>query len=402
MRVGKGAVRLFVGISELYTPFRRVPQAAVAVAEGRVRWVGPESEMPEEFRGWHREDLGGRGVLPGFVDAHTHLVYAGNRLEEYLRRARGESYEAILASGGGIHVTVRATQAASEDELLCLARERLRILLAGGVTTVEVKSGYGLSVEGELRQLRVIQRLQGAGPCRVVPTLLLHAVPWGWSREAHVQAVVDELVPEVASEGLAEAVDVFCDRGGFTLEETRRILECAAEHGMPVKAHAEQFEWTGAARLVAELGGLSADHLEVSTPDDWRVLAERGTAAVLLPGAAVVLRKRVPNARAMWDAGVTVAVATDHNPGSSPLWSLLLALQLAVALGGLTVEEALVAGTANAGRALGRPELGRLEPGSPADFVVVDSPHALEPFYWWGRAPIHSVYVGGIRVYPHQ
>ncbi|MFN3286681.1 MAG: imidazolonepropionase [bacterium] len=395
-------MRLFVGISELFTPFQRIPRAALAVLEGRVQWVGPEYEVPEDFWRWPREDLGGRGVLPGLVDAHTHLVYAGHRLEEYLRRARGEPYEEILASGGGIHVTVGATQAASEDELLGLARERIQVLLTGGVTTVEVKSGYGLSVEEELRLLRVIRRLGAEGPCRVVPTLLLHTVPSGWKREPYVRVVTDELIPQVAAQGLAEAVDVFCDRGGFTLEETQRILECAVTHGMRVKAHAEQFERTGAARLVAELGGLSADHLEVSTPDDWRVLAQRGTAAVLLPGAAVVLRKPVPNARAMWDAGVTVAVATDHNPGSSPLWSLLLALQLAVSLGGLTVEEALVAGTANAGRALGRPELGRLEPGSPADFVVVDSPQALEAFYWWGRVLVHSVYVGGNRVYPHQ
>lgn len=395
-------MRLFVGISELFTPFQRIPRAALAVLDGRVHWVGPASEMPEEVRSWPREDLGGRGVLPGLVDAHTHLVYAGNRLEEYLRRARGEPYEVILASGGGIHVTVRATQAASEDELLCLARERMQVLLAGGVTTVEVKSGYGLSVEEELKQLRVIQRLAAEGPCRVVPTLLLHTVPSGWERQPYVQVVTDQLIPEVAAQGLAEAVDVFCDRGGFTVEETRRILECALMHGMRIKVHAEQFERTGAARLVAELGGLSADHLEVSTPEDWRILAQRGTVAVLLPGAAVVLRKPVPNARAMWDAGVTVAVATDHNPGSSPLCSLPLALQLAVALGGLTVEEALVAGTANAGRALGRPDLGRLEPGTPADFVVVDSHDGLEPFYWWGKTPIHSVYVGGVRVYPHQ
>lgn len=400
--MGRGSVRLFVGISELYTPFRRVPRAALAVLEGRIHWVGPASEMPEEMRLWPGEDLGGRAVLPGLVDAHTHLVYAGNRLEEYLRRARGEPYEVILASGGGIYVTVQATQAASENELFSLASERIRILLAGGVTTVEVKSGYGLSVEEELKQLRVIQRLGEQGPCRVVPTLLLHTIPAGWARENYVRAVTDELIPEVAAQGLAEAVDVFCDRGGFTLEETRRILECALAHGMRIKAHAEQLEWTGAARLVAELGGLSADHLEVSTPDDWRILAERGTVAVVLPGAAVVLRKSVPNARAMWDAGVTVAVATDHNPGSSPLYSLPLALQLAVALGGLTVEEALVAGTANAGRALGRPDVGRLEPGALADFVVVDSPAGLESLYWWGKNLIHSVYVGGVRVYPHQ
>ncbi|GBD28267.1 Imidazolonepropionase [bacterium HR31] len=394
-------MKVFVGISELYTPFRRVVQAALAVREGAVCWLGPEAEIPEEYRRWPREHLGGRGVLPGLVDAHTHLVYAGSRLDEYVRRARGEDYEAILASGGGIHATVRATQAASEDELFALALGRMRRLLAGGVTTVEVKSGYGLAVEHELKLLRVIARLRAEGPCRVVPTLLVHTVPLGWDRAEYVRAVTEELIPQ-AARGLAEAVDVFCDRGGLTLEETERVLSSALRHGLRVKAHAEQFEHTGAARLVAELGGLSADHLELSTPEDWAVLARRGTVAVLLPGAAVVLRKPVPDARAMWDSGVTVAVATDHNPGSSPLCSLPLALQLSVALGGLTVEEALMAGTAHAARALGQPTLGRLEVGAAADFVVVDSQHALDPFYWWGDSRVHSVYVGGVQVYGHQ
>jgi len=395
-------VKVLTGISELYTPFRRLRQAALAVRAGEVCWVGPEAEVPEEYCAWPREDLGGRGVLPGFVDAHTHLVYAGNRLEEYVRRARGESYEAILESGGGIHATVRATQAATEEELLAVARRRLMSLVAGGTTTVEVKSGYGLVAEHELRLLRVIARLRAEGPCRVVPTLLVHTVPLGWDRETYVRMVTEQLIPQVAAAGLAEAVDVFADRGGFDLDETRRILEAAKQHGLKVKAHAEQFQWTGAARLVAEMGGLSADHLEVSRPEDWQVLARRGVPAVVLPGAAVVLRKPFPDLRAMWDAGVKVAVATDHNPGSSPVCSLVLALQLAVALGGLTVEEAVVAGTANAARALGKPALGRLEPGAAADLVVVDSADALEPLYWWGTSPIHSVYVAGVRVYPHQ
>lgn len=395
-------MRVFVGITELYTPFQRIPEAALVVGDGLVRWVGSESELPQQYRVWPRQDLGDRGVLPGLIDAHTHLVYAGNRLEEYVWRSRGVPYEAILESGGGIHATVRATQAASEDHLLSLARTRLRSWLAGGVTTVEVKSGYGLTADGELKLLRVVNRLRGEGPARVVPTLLVHTVPLGWDRATYVRMVTEELIPQVASEGLAEAVDVFTDRGGFDLDETRRILEAAVGHGLRIKAHAEQFFWTGAARLVAHMGGLSADHLEVSTPEDWQALAQRGTVAVVLPGAAVVLRKPVPDARAMWDAGVTVAVATDHNPGSSPLCSLLLALQLAVSLGRLTVEEALVAGTANAARALGRPTLGRLEPGAAADFVVVDSPHALEPLYWWADPRIHSVYVGGVKVYSHQ
>ncbi|MDR7435827.1 MAG: imidazolonepropionase [Armatimonadota bacterium] len=395
-------MKVFTGISALYTPFERLEQAAIAVRDGRISWMGPEGALPAEYRSWPREDLGGRGVLPGLVDAHTHLVYAGSRLEEYLRRAQGESYEAFLEAGGGIHRTVRATQAASEEELLNLARARLRKLLAGGVTTVEIKSGYGLTVEHEIRLLRVIRRLGEEGPCRVFPTFLAHVIPTGWEREAYIQAITEELIPEVARGRLAEAVDVFCDRGGFTLDETRQILEAALRHGLRIKAHAEQFERTGATRLLSELGGLSADHLEATIPEDWKALAQSGTVGVILPVAAVVLRKPLPDARRMWDAGVKVAVATDHNPGSSPVYSLLLALQLAVALGGLSVEEALVAGTANAALALGKPELGRLINGAMADFLVVNSREALELFYWWGDSMVHSVYVAGERVYPHQ
>lgn len=392
-------MRLFTGIAELLTPGERIADAVLAVEEGRVAWRGAASDLPERYAAAARTDLGGRGVLPGLVDGHTHLIYAGSRVGEHRRRARGESYEAILEAGGGIHTTVAATNAAGEDELFELARARAATFLRGGVTTLEVKSGYGLEPDAELRMLRVARRLGDALPQRVVPTFLAHVVPKDRPRERYLDVLTGELIPEVARNGLAEAVDVFCDLGAFTLAEARRVLEAGLEHGLEVKAHAEQLEPTGAARLVAELGGLSADHLERAGPADWRALAAAGTVGTLLPGAALLLRKPLPDARAMWDAGVKVAVATDHNPGSSPVTSLLLMLQLTSALGGLALEEALAAGTAHAADALGHPELGRLEPGAAADFLVTTGPEALRPLTEWGPAPLDAVYVGGEAVW---
>jgi len=386
---------IFTGISELYTPTERLTQAALAVSEGEIVWLGPESALPESYRGWPTTGLGERGVLPGLVDSHTHLVWAGDRLEEYLRRARGESYEAILLAGSGIHQTVSATQQASEDELYELAQARARVLLQGGVTALEVKSGYGLSLEHELKMLRVIRRLRQAGPQRITATLLAHVIPSGVKRDGYLEMFTTELIPEVARTGLAEALDVFIDEGAFSVAEGRRVFEAARRHGLAIKGHAEQLTHTGATRLICELGGLSADHLEQATEQDWRALAGSGTVGTLLPLAALLLRKPFPEARAMWDLGVKVAVATDHNPGSSPLFSLLLALQLTVALGGLSVEEALVAGTRHAADALGQVCWGRLTPGAVADFVVVDGPQALTPLYHWGHAPIAGVYVAG-------
>ncbi len=390
---------VFAGISELYTPRQRLEHAALAVEMGRLAWVGPQSELAPQFRDWPQTNLGGRGVVPGIVDAHTHLVYGGNRLGEYLKRARGESYEAILAAGGGIYSTVRATAAATEEELYEQAAARAALFLAQGVTTLEIKSGYGLEPQAELKMLRVIQKLKETLPQRVFPTLLAHVVPGGWEREEYVAMFARELVPEVARSGLAEAVDVFCDHGAFTLEETRRILEAALSQGLKVKVHAEQIAHTGATKLAAELGALSADHLEQSTPADWQALAKSGTVGTVLPGAAVILRKPFPHARAMWDAGVRVAIATDHNPGSSPLYSPWLGMQLTMSLGHLSAEEALIAHTQHAALALGRTDLGRIEVGAQADFVVVDSGNALEALYRWGHTPVHSVYIAGARVW---
>ncbi len=391
------ATTLFTGIGELYTPFERVPDAALAVRAGTVQWCGPSDAVPAPLRAAPGVDLGGRAVLPGLVDAHTHLVWAGSRVEDHRRRAAGERYEDILAAGGGIHATVRATRDADDDALLGLARARAATFLAGGVTTLEVKSGYGLTVAGELRLLEVVRRLGRSVPQRIVPTLLIHLPPPGRGRLRALEDVIEELLPEVHRRALAEAVDVFIDDGAFTLHEGRRLLEAARSLGLPIKAHAEQLSHTGAARLVAELGGLSADHLELAREDDLRALARAGSVATLLPGAALLLRSRLPSAAMLRASGVKVAIASDHNPGSSPLYGLLPALRLAAPMTGLSLEEVLVAGTAHAADALARPRLGRLQEGARADFVVVDGPEALLPLVAWGAPSIRDRYIGGVR-----
>jgi len=387
--------RVFTGISDLFTPARRLGDAAMVVEEGVVSWIGPRKELPLSYREQPHQHLGDRGVLPGLVDSHTHLVWAGDRLEEYRLRACGARYEEILEAGGGIYHTVEATSRASSETLLELAEQRAEIFLRGGVTTLEIKSGYGLETAQELRILEVVRALNRRIPQRVVPTLLAHVIPKGWRRQAYLEMFTTELIPEVRRRGLAEAVDVFCDRGAFELQASRSIMESARHHGLSVKAHAEQLERLGASQLVAELGGLSADHLEQTNEQDWRALARAGSVATLLPGATLILGKSLPDARGMLAAGVKLAVASDHNPGSSPLFSLFLALQLAIVLAGLSVEEALMAGTRHAALALGKPELGNLEPGSAADFLVIDGRNATLPLYTWGQLPLRQVFIAG-------
>ena len=393
---------LVTGVSELYTPYERVEEAAFVVAGGAFGWVGRAAEAPPEAAALPRVDLAGRGVLPGLVDSHTHLVWDGSRVAEYALRSRGATYEELLAAGGGIHATVRATRAASDERLLALARRRAAAFLRGGVTTLEVKSGYGLTTEAELRQLAVARRLGEAGPQRVTTTLLAHLPDPDVDRAHHVDRFVSETVPEAARLGLADAVDVFVDRGAFTLAEARRVLEAGLAAGLNVKAHAEQLSNTGAARLVAELGGASADHLERATDEDLAALAAAGVVATVLPGAAALLRAGLPAAERFRAAGVKVAVASDHNPGSSPLFGLLPALQLAVAVYGFTVEEALRGGTAHAADALRLADLGRVQPGAPADFVVADGPEALLPLYAWGEPQVAEVVIGGVTAWRRQ
>ncbi|MFA5593823.1 MAG: imidazolonepropionase [Trueperaceae bacterium] len=387
------------GISELYTPFELVTEAAFAVDGERFVWVGRAADLPTQYADWPVVDLGGSGVIPGLVDSHTHLVWAGNRVNEYVRRSEGATYQQIGAEGGGIMSTVAATRAMSDAGLLMQARRRANAFQRGGVTALEIKSGYGLSTQQELRMLKVARQLAQDGPQRVTTTLLAHMPDPDVPRASYVEQFVTETLPEAKHQGLADAVDVFIEQGAFTLEEGRRILEAALQLGLPVKAHVEQFGNSGGAKLVAELGGLSADHLEYATPEDLAALAKAGTVANLLPLAAMLLKAPLPQAADLRASGVKVAIASDHNPGSSPMYGLLPALQLALVAAGLSVHETLVAGTANAADALGKPDWGRVQPGALADYLVVNAPQALTPLYGWGHPALKEMVIGGQSVW---
>ncbi|MFA5552629.1 MAG: imidazolonepropionase [Trueperaceae bacterium] len=393
------AMQVVRGISELYTPFQLVEEAAFVVNGERFEWVGRATDLPQEYADWPAVDLGGSGVIPGLVDSHTHLVWAGNRVHEYVRRSKGATYQQISAEGGGIMSTVAATRAVSDAGLLMQARRRANAFQRGGVTALEIKSGYGLSTEHELRMLKAARHLAQDGAQRVTTTLLAHMPDPAVPRASYVEQFVTETLPEAKNQGLADAVDVFIEQGAFTLEEGRRILEAALQLGLPVKAHVEQFGNLGGAKLVAELGGLSADHLEYATPDDLAALASAGTVATLLPLAAMLLKAPLPQAADLRASGVKVAVASDHNPGSSPMYGLLPALQLALVAAGLSVHEALVAGTANAADALGKPDWGRVQPGALADYLVVNAPQALTPLYGWGHPALKEMVIGGQSVW---
>lgn len=343
-------------------------------------------------------DAGGRLVTPGLVDAHTHLVFAGSRMAEFRRKMAGEDYRAIAAAGGGILSTVRATRAASDDELQRRAAARARVLLQGGVTTVEVKSGYGLTVHDELRSLAVGRRLDAEGVIRTRTTLLgAHKVApeYETDRSGYVRLVADDMVPTAAAQRLADACDVYLDAGAFSLEEARTILTAAKRHGLGVRAHVGQFEDLGGAQLVAELGGWSCDHLEQVSDAGLAAMASADVRAVLLPGAWRTLRQAAPDAARMVAAGVRVAVATDANPGTSPTLDLVLCAALAVRDAGLPPDQALIAITANAADAMGAFDRGRLRVGGPADLAIweTDSPDVFA--YALGRLSPRLSMIGG-------
>ncbi len=375
---------LLRGFSELWTGEALLPDASVLLRGEDVAWVGSTAEAPPADV---IHDMRGLVGVPGLVDPHTHTVFAGSRAGDFERRLAGESYTAILEAGGGIHSTVRATRAASEEELTELARARIAHMRAAGVTTVEIKSGYGLTPEHEARMLRAARA--AAGPSTVVTTFLgAHARPPGHAR------YVDEVVgPQLeACLPWADGIDVYCDRGAFTLEEARRVLEAGRAAGLDVRIHAEQVAFTGAARLAAELGARSADHLERIDADGIAAMASSGTVAVLLPGAMLYLRDPSPPVAALRAAGVRMAIGTDFNPGSSPVRDLLTCATLACLTMGLTVREALAGVTSCAADALNRPRLGRLAPGSQAD-VAAFRPPPGEP----AEARVLVQYLGGHR-----
>jgi imidazolonepropionase len=369
---------------------------AVAVAGERIAWTGPSSALPPGASAAVTWSVGGRVLTPGLVDCHTHLLFGGDRSGEWEQRLAGAGYEAIAAAGGGIAATMRATRAASDDELLDGAATRAAALAAGGVTTVEVKSGYGLDLDTELRMLRLARRLPERVPVDVVTTFLgAHAVPPEFAGDAdgYVGYVCDEVLPAVAAAGLADAVDGFCERMAFTAGQIDRVLAAAARLGLPVKLHADQLSDGGGAALAARHGALSADHLEHASPDGIAALAASGTVAVLLPGAAYVLRDdAAPPVEALRRAGVPMAVATDCNPGTSPLVSLPLAMHLACTCFGLTVDEAIAGATAHAARALGLAgEAGTIAAGARADLVVWDADRPAQLVYWVGLEPVAAV-----------
>lgn len=365
-----------------------VRDAAIGLEAGRIAWIGPRADLPGPPRALAREvrELDGAWVTPGLIDAHTHLVFGGDRAGEWEARLNGASYEDIARGGGGILSTVRATRAASEDALVASAQRRLHALMRQGVTTVEVKSGYGLGRDSELKMLRAAGQLDGA---RVRRTLLAaHAVPPEYrdNRAAYVDLICDDIIPAAAAEGLADAVDAYCETIGFTPAEVARVFEAAAAHGLRVKLHAEQLSDQDGAALAARFGALSADHLEHLSAEGVAAMAAAGVAAVLLPGAYYFLRDATPPpVAALRQAGVAMALATDCNPGTSPLTSPLLAMNLACTLFRLTPEEALAGFTRNAARALGlQDEIGTLEVGKAADLAVwrIDEPAELA--YWLG------------------
>ena len=378
-----------------------VEGGAMLVRDGLIERVGRREEVePLIDADCEVFDAGGRVVTPGFVDAHAHPVFAGDRADEFEKRAAGVSYQEIAAAGGGIRSTVRRTRAAEEEELFAVARRREQWFLRTGTTTVEAKSGYGLSVEDELKMLRVVRRLNMEGTLKYVPTFLgAHEVPdeYRGRREEYVQLVTEEMLPRVAAEGLAEFCDVFCEERVFTVEDSRRVLEAARARGLGLRVHADQLTRGGGARLAAELGAKTADHLEHTDAEGIAALKAAGVQPVLLPGSVYALGStRYPAARLMIDEGLAVVLATDFNPGSSPTPSMTMILSLASTHMRMTPAEGLTAATVNAAYSLNRgEETGTLEPGKRADFVAHDCADYRELAYFFGIEHAHAVYVGG-------
>jgi imidazolonepropionase len=400
---------LVTGISQLATPLGAGPKygtamsaievienAAIAITEGRFVWVGPAAEWTGTAA--KTVDAGGRAVVPGLVDPHTHAVWAGDRLADFDARTSGRTYEQILAAGGGIRSTIKATAAASLDELVELALPRIAALVASGATVIEVKSGYGFEPEAELRMLEAIAVLAESTRARIVPTLLIHIPPAVAAlRGVYLYSVVQQLIPEVARRGLARAVDVFIEREAFSAAEAEKVLGCAVEHGLGIKVHAEQFHSVGGLDLAVRMGALSVDHLEACTPVQYAQLAGSNTVATVLPGVSLHLGLPAAPGRALIDAGAALAVGTDLNPGSSPLFSTCAALALAVRLNGLTAKEALVAGTVNAACALGLEDAGQIEVGQPADFLVLEDRDWRSLVYALGTNAVRETWVAGAR-----
>jgi imidazolonepropionase len=385
-------------------PGEAISNAAMAVRDGEIAWLGALRDLPRDLAAWPREDLGGAWVTPSLVDCHTHLVFGGHRADEFALRLAGASYEEIARRGGGIVSTVRATREADEDALFAAAAARLEPLLAEGVGAIEIKSGYGLELGAERKMLRVARSLGQRYPVSVYTTFLgAHALPpeYAGRADAYIDEVCERMLPSLADEGLVDAVDVFCERIGFTLAQSERVFEAAARRGLPVKMHAEQLSLSGGAALSARYRALSADHLEFLDEAGVQAMKEAGTVAVLLPGAYYFIREtQLPPIDLLRRHGVPIALATDSNPGTSPATSLLAMLNLGCTLFRLTVPEALQGVTRHAARALGRSDRhGELAVGRSADFVVWSVATLAELAYWIGRPLAARVVRAGATVY---
>jgi imidazolonepropionase len=383
-----------------------IRDGAMLVRNERIVKVGPRAEL-EPLIGPDSEvvDAGGRVILPGFVDAHVHPVFAGTRTDEFEERASGVTYQEIAARGGGIQSTVRATRAATFDQLVAAGTRYSQWFLRGGTTTVEAKSGYGLSLEDELKILRAIRRLDAETALRYVPTFLgAHDIPpeYRARRSAYVSLVVDEMLPRVAEEKLAEYCDVFCEEKAFTIEESRKILSAARCYGLGLRIHADQLSLSGGAKLAAELGTATADHLEHTDSESITALKAAGVQPVLLPGSVYAISsKHYPAAREMIDAGLAVVLATDFNPGSSPTPSMTMILSLAATQMKVTPAEGITAATINAAYSLNRgDQIGSLEEGKLADFAIHDGDDYREIAYFFGIEHASQVYSGGNLVFP--
>ena len=384
-------------------PYGEIANGGVAISGDRIAWVGAMSELSSRFREDAASilDAKGRWVTPGLIDCHTHLVFAGNRAREFEMRLQGASYEEIARGGGGIASTVKATRRATDEELFSGASKRLSTLQSFGVTTVEVKSGYGLDVETELRMLRVARRLGTEHPVAVRTTFLgAHALAPEYvaDRSGYIDLICETMIPKVMDEGLADGIDAFCEGIAFTPDECERIFAAGTQYGLPIRVHADQLSDSGGAALAARVGAVSADHLEYASEAGIEAMAKSGTNAVLLPGAFYFLgEEQAPPVDVLRSQGVSIAIATDLNPGSSPINSPLIAMNMACVLFGLNPEEALCGMTRNAAKVLGMSgDRGVLREGSCADLVLWDIDHPSELSYWIGPNPCGVVVRAGV------
>ncbi|MDH4125106.1 MAG: imidazolonepropionase [Gammaproteobacteria bacterium] len=375
-----------------------IEDAAIGIQDGVLSWLGPRAALPA-VRAKETRSLANRWVTPALIDCHTHLVFAGDRAGEFEQRLRGASYADIARAGGGIMATVRATRAATADELFASALARARALLADGVATLEIKSGYGLELESEMKSLEVARRIATVTGQTIRTTLLAaHAVPPEFSGDAdrYIELICEQWLPAIAARRLADAVDAYCETIAFSSAQIATLFARARQLGLPVKLHADQLSDGNGAALAAEFSALSADHLEYTSATGVQAMRAAGTTAVLLPGAYVSLQEtQLPPIAALRKAGVPMAVATDCNPGTSPLLSLRTAMALASRVFGLTAEESLAAATRNAARALGLADRGTLEPGKRADLAIWNIDHPRELSYWLGADPLASLLIAG-------